>query len=328
MLMAHKLIPLGALVSMSAKLKFRHIEGFRAVLQTGTATGAASLLNVTQPAVSQLMSEMEAVAGFPLFDRRGGRLVPTPLALTLYEEVERCYTGLDHLNAFCSRLGRSQAKSVVIAAVPSLALSIIPSAIARYIKEVRNDYFTLMPRHSNDALQLVGSQKVDLGFGPQRVSAPGIRCETVSEFEAICVLPLGHALAGRECVYARDLNGLPFIAMSRSEGFYELVGGAFEQEGVEITPVAESPMAAAACALVQNGVGVTLVGQGTAAAFLDKPVVFKRFRPRIPFTFYAYWLELSEPPSWRGKFIDIVKSESKKINEVLTEHLGRVDLVD
>ena len=81
---------------MTVKLRFRHIEGFRAVMQTGTATGAASLLNVTQPAVSQLMTEMEGAVGFALFDRRGGRLVPTSHAALLFDEIERCFTGLDH----------------------------------------------------------------------------------------------------------------------------------------------------------------------------------------------------------------------------------------
>jgi DNA-binding transcriptional LysR family regulator len=50
-------------------------------IQTGTVTGAASLLNVSQPAVSQLMTEMKVAVGFALFDRRGGRLERKPASL-------------------------------------------------------------------------------------------------------------------------------------------------------------------------------------------------------------------------------------------------------
>ncbi|MEA2816604.1 MAG: hypothetical protein QOI93_4305, partial [Rhodospirillaceae bacterium] len=139
---------------MTVKLRFRHIEGFRAVMQTGTATGAASLLNVTQPAVSQLMTEMEGAVGFALFDRRGGRLVPTSHAALLFDEIERCFTGLDHVNAFCARLQNSDAHAIVVAAVPSMALTLLPVAIGRYMTDVAKDFFTLFPRHSNEAIRL------------------------------------------------------------------------------------------------------------------------------------------------------------------------------
>jgi len=163
---------------MTVKLRFRHIEGFRAVMQTGTATGAASLLNVTQPAVSQLMTEMEGAVGFALFDRRGGRLVPTSHAALLFDEIERCFTGLDHVNAFCARLQNSDAHA-------SMALTLLPVAIGRYMTDVAKDFFTLFPRHSNEAIRLVGSQKADIGFGSTPVALPGIHCEPISTHEAI-----------------------------------------------------------------------------------------------------------------------------------------------
>jgi len=96
------------------------------------------------------------------------------------------------------------------------------------------------------------------------VALPGIHCEPISTHEAICALPPGHPLAAKPSIRARDLHGQPFITMSRTEGVHELVEGIFQQEKVEVATVAECSMSTAACALVENGVAITLVEQGAA----------------------------------------------------------------
>ncbi len=71
---------------------------------TGSVTGAATRLYVTQPAISHLIRDVEAILGFTLFDRRFGRLVPTARAELLFGEIERSFVSLDYLNDFSSRL--------------------------------------------------------------------------------------------------------------------------------------------------------------------------------------------------------------------------------
>ncbi len=303
---------------MSVKLRFRHIEGFRAVMQTGTATGAASLLNVTQPAVSALMAEMESVVGFSLFDRRGGRLVATANAGLLFDEIERCFTGLDHVNAFCTRLQRSQCHAIAIAAVPSMALSLLPIGIGRHLREVAQDFFTMVPRHSDEAIRLVGSQKADIGFGSKPVDLPGIHCEPISTYELICALPTGHALADRDVIHAADIEGQPFISISRDEGVYEQIEACFQQEAVTPATVAECTLTTGVCALVENGVGMALVEHAAAMLFAERNIVLRRFRPVIAVSFYAYWLKESTAIFRRPNFIAILKEEAGKLS-------GRLD---
>jgi molybdenum-dependent DNA-binding transcriptional regulator ModE len=56
----------------------RQLEIFNAVMISGSASRAAELLQVTQPAVSRAIVDLEEAIGFSLFDRIRGRLVPTP----------------------------------------------------------------------------------------------------------------------------------------------------------------------------------------------------------------------------------------------------------
>lgn len=306
---------------MSGKLRFRHVEGFRAVVQTGTATGAASLLNVTQPAVSQLMSEFEAIVGFPLFDRRGGRLVPTSMASMLFDEIDRCFTGLHHVDSYCAQLRESQSHAITIAAIPNMSLTLLPIAIGRYRRDVAKDFFTLFSRHSDDAFHLVGTQKADIGFGSKPISLPGIECEPISSYTAICALPPDDSLASKSEISVKDLDGKPFIATSRSEASYERFQALFLSEKVQVSTVMECPMVAAACALVENGIGITLIEQCAATFFAGRNIALRRLVPEVPITYYAYWLKKPEPRFKLSTFISILREEGRKMSEALDKRL-------
>ena len=70
-------------------MRLRHIELFHAVLTTGSLTGAAHLLNISQPAASKALQHAEHQLGFALFARVRGRLEPTRNAQMLRPRVDR-----------------------------------------------------------------------------------------------------------------------------------------------------------------------------------------------------------------------------------------------
>ncbi|MDT9646790.1 LysR family transcriptional regulator, partial [Pseudomonas sp. JV245A] len=53
-------------------MRLRHIEIFQAIRQTGSISGAAQLLHVSQPAVTKVLQHAELQLGFPLFLRVRG----------------------------------------------------------------------------------------------------------------------------------------------------------------------------------------------------------------------------------------------------------------
>lgn len=57
---------------------------FKAVYKTGTLTGAAEVLFISQPGVSLHLSSLENYVGYKLFDRTGRKMVPTEKGKVLY----------------------------------------------------------------------------------------------------------------------------------------------------------------------------------------------------------------------------------------------------
>ena len=114
---------------MLTKLTHRQLEAFRAVIETGKVTSAATALNTTQPSVSRMLSDLEHVVGFALFDRRGRQLVPTTEALALYEEVDRSFVGLAEISRVAEDIRDFRTGSLLIAGMPALALKFLPAPL-------------------------------------------------------------------------------------------------------------------------------------------------------------------------------------------------------
>ena len=113
----------------------RQIEAFRAVILTGGVGAAASLINVTQPAVSRMMRDLQSHLGLILFERRGTGLVPTSEALSLYAEVERAFVGLERIEQMATELRTRRAGFLRIAALPALANGFLPRFLGEFLKE-------------------------------------------------------------------------------------------------------------------------------------------------------------------------------------------------
>ncbi|MFC0181630.1 DNA-binding transcriptional regulator, LysR family [Pseudarcicella hirudinis] len=68
-------------------LNLEWLRSFKAIYETGTLTGAAQALYISQPGVSLHLSSLEAYTGYKLFDRSARRMVPTERGKVLYNFI-------------------------------------------------------------------------------------------------------------------------------------------------------------------------------------------------------------------------------------------------
>ena len=74
------------------KITFRQIDAFQTLISSGTVTKTASLLEISQPAVSRLISDLEKGAGFKLFKKiyTGGSItVLTKEYFSIWNRIKR-----------------------------------------------------------------------------------------------------------------------------------------------------------------------------------------------------------------------------------------------
>lgn len=297
---------------MRRKVNLRQIEAFRAVMLAGTTTQAAALLGVTQPAVSRLISELEAEAGILLFARGQGRLRPTPEADSLFNEIERAYIGLDHISNFMRGIRRSGGHLRLIATMP-MAHGILPQAIARFHRERPDTVVVVKTVIRRDVQTWLDTQQFDIALTNFPIEYPASATERLAKVRGVCVLPFGHPLADKELIRATDISDEPFIAMAAETQNRLKVDRAFAKAGVEPKILIEAQTGVIICEFVAAGLGVSVVDPITARSGLEKLVICP-FDPAPEYEFRLLF------PTQRARSTD--SEVFAKIVTALAEELG------
>jgi len=273
--------------AMSLPITHRHIEVFRAVMTAGSVTGAAQLLFTSQPTVSRELARMESLLGYALFERAAGRLRPTARALSLFDEVQRAYQGLDQVVARAQALGRAEDEGLRVLTLPALAHALLPQASADWLRQHPQARLTLTPQESPLLEEWMAAQRFDLGLSEVTASVPGTRSETLVELDEVCVLPAGHRLLEKSVLTPSDFEGERFVSLSAEDPYRRQFDAIFSAAGVQRRLQLETHSAIAVCALVQQGLGIALVNPLTARACAGPGLALRRFSVSVPFRIQA-----------------------------------------
>ncbi|MBP7338486.1 LysR substrate-binding domain-containing protein [Niveispirillum sp.] len=267
-------------------MRMRQIEAFRAVMMSGGVTAAASMLNISQPSVSRLIADLEYSVGFALFERRGGRVHPTAQAETLFEAVQRSFTGLDLLAQAARRIRAHPVGTVRIACLSALATTILPPVLRRFRErhaEVKVTVEALGQRAIEDRVFL---GQADLGIGVATPPREGIRVTPLIRADYVCALPPGHRLLEREMVQVADLAGESFIGpMHEADALWNGIDAALAAHGVMVDRLLECQQSLPIYAYVEAGLGLAIVEPFSARLFRRLGVAVRPVRPAIGFDF-------------------------------------------
>lgn len=187
-------------------LKLRQIEAFRSVMREGSMVRAGAAMSVTQPAVSYLISSLEAEVGFNLFSRRGGKITATPEALQLMAEVDRLYDGVDGIQTAARQIANHERATIRILVTQALA----NGQVVRRIGEFGAAHLGLKLDVDVDrrmtVLHRISSAQADLGVLSLPPEMEGVVATRLFDSEFLCVCPSPGVLDRKPSVTAKDLS--------------------------------------------------------------------------------------------------------------------------
>ncbi|EMF1970730.1 LysR family transcriptional regulator [Klebsiella pneumoniae] len=192
----------------SQRIRLRHLHTFVAVAQQGTLGRAAETLNLSQPALSKTLNELEQLTGTRLFERcRLG----AQLTLVGEQFLTHAVKVLDALNSAGQALNRKEGLNndiVRIGALPTAALGILPTVIGQFHKQQKD--ITLQVATMNNTMLLAGlkSGEIDIGIG--RMSDPelmsGLHYELLFLESLKLVVRPGHPLLQETVTLSRVME--------------------------------------------------------------------------------------------------------------------------
>ncbi len=262
----------------------REIEIFRVVMTTGSATKAARLMNLTQPAISQSLRRLEQSAGLALFQRSGGKLLPTQEARALLAEVDRHFVGMEVIEQRLRSLRQFGVGRIRIASFPDVGVGFLPRVLADLTQERERTLVSLQIMGSPEVRKRILSNEAELGVVADDVSTSGIEATLFAHYFGVVALPAGHALARHKRITPAMLSRYPFIALNPEDSVSLRLDRICRQHGVELRTVVECPFTISQCELVRNQVGIALVNPITACDYLHAGLVFRPFSERLTYT--------------------------------------------
>lgn len=301
---------------MPRQINLRQIEAFKAVIEHGTVSRGAEVLNVSQPAMSKLIAHLEADTALQLFDRMKGRLAPTEHAMRLYDEVGRIFAGVRQLENAVEVIRREEQGRLEVGVMAALAGSFVQRATMRFLENRSGIFCSVQSLTSEWIVDRLVSRKLDVGLVSARISNPYIKLEPLLEHPLVCIMPLGHPLGEKELIEPQDLDGVPFVAYNRDTYFGHIVEGMFETHGVKASVSLVSNVAPTICEFVAAGLGVSLVHPLTVSG-MEHRLVVRRFEPEIMFLFQLG----SSPSSRNARLVEIYSQELKDTAAAISESM-------
>jgi len=277
-------------------MNFRQIEAFRAVMMAGTVSGAGRIMFISQPAVSRLIKDLEFQLGFELFERRSNRLIPTPEATRLHQEVVRSFDGMERIEKTAEAIRNLSVGQLTLISTPMMAYRLVPEILGRFMSDYPGIFVELNIGTREQIVDLVGTQQCDLGIETPPFSDSAIAEVQLSSQPAVCALQEDHPLSCKKTVKPEDLQGVDFVALTRGSILRTDVNAVLRSASVMPKVVAETHTQQSACSMVAAGVGMTLAGPLAVHDIRSDRLCVRPFTPDIPVR-YALLHSALRPPS-------------------------------
>ena len=213
-------------------MTIRHLKIFTTVADEGSMSLAGKKLHITQPSVSQAVSELEKYYGIRLFERLSQKIYLTKegeLMLSFSRHI------LDSFEQMEGALGNAANRSnLTIGCSVSVGTCLINDIIDRAEQKMPDCEINVVVANSSDIEQAVLTNEVDLGIVEGIVKSRELLITPVCEDELVLVCGKTHALAQRKKVTFDQLKEQNYISRESGSTERNQFEKIFEDHGLQL----------------------------------------------------------------------------------------------
>ncbi|WP_276199215.1 pca operon transcription factor PcaQ [Chelatococcus sp. XZ-Ab1] len=250
------------------RVRLRHLRTFLEVSRQHSIGKAAEVLNVSQPAVTKTIRELEAILGAPLFDREG-----RGIRLSHYGEVFLRHAGasIAAVQQGIDSVARARAGGgppIRIGALPTVSTRIMPRAMAQFLAARTGSQTKIVTGENFVLLDQLRLGQLDIVVG--RLAAPeqmaGLAFEHLYAEQVRFVVRTGHPLLSGRLDFAR-IREFPILMPTRGSVIRPFVERFLLAHGIaELPGEIETVSDAFGRAFVRSSDAVWIISEGVVAA--------------------------------------------------------------
>ena len=237
-----------------------YLRAFVEVARCGSFTRAAEKLAVTQPSLSVAIRQLEQALMLKLFDRTTRRLSLTDEGSRFLPTITRILDDFDTALANARTIAERRSGKVSIAALPSVAILLLPSVLADYSAAFPAVKVHLRDDNSSGVWHRVASGEVDFGIAGIVDADPELDFTPLFSDKFGAVFRRDHPLARRTGALAwSELVGYRIIGLAPDTGIQPLLERERSIPEAVRAPMHQTSNILTVLGLVEAGLGVTAI---------------------------------------------------------------------
>lgn len=201
---------------MSDSIEIRHLRYFLAVAQTENFTRAAERLRISQPSISQQITQLERTLRTPLFRRIGKRVHLTDAGTAFRKGAEVVLRKLDDACNSVGDIAGLVTGRVDIGVIPALHVAWVPPMLERMARDYPGVTVGVHEMASSGIETELEAGRWDIGFGLITRNSPNIRYQQLVSEPFALIVSSKNRFANRKSVNLKDLEGERLVMLPES----------------------------------------------------------------------------------------------------------------
>jgi len=285
----------------------KHLRAVVALARYGSFVAAASYLRISQPGLSRIIQQCEAMLGVKLFARGTRSVAQTEAGRAFIPAAERMLGDLQQQTQKARTLDGEMRGQIIIASLMSISHHLLPAALVAFRRKHPKMYVEIKEGLASGVQEDVRSGVADFGIGSAIGLSEGIVAESIVNEPCYLVVPRRHRLSRVATPTLKDIAAEPMISMPSHSGLRRTLDAFASERGVVLDHSIIINQFGSLFDFIARGLGIAIVPASALPPASDFPIAVRRLRPAITRRIGIVRLAERQPTPATEAFLDIFR---------------------
>ena len=239
------------------------LRSFIAVGENLSFRIASEKLNLSQPAVSVHVSDLEESLGVPLLSRTTRSVKITPEGKNFLIRSKRALDELEDVVLDLKEKAALRRGRLSVGCVPSIASSVLPIVLSRFSESYPDIRIQIYDEMADRLYERVLSSEVDLMVGPISPQRSELDFFHLFDDQYVAILPQRHPLTSKKSVTIKNIAKYPLLLLTSPTNVRIVLEKAFQNAQQVFDPVYEVSNPSTIGGMIENELGITALPEMT-----------------------------------------------------------------
>jgi DNA-binding transcriptional LysR family regulator len=270
-------------------ITLRQLQILREVVRTGSERSAAKMLEITQPAVSQQIKQLETMLGVQLFLRDKGRLQPTSQTMMLFRDTDATFVQMERISRTVASLKGIESDTVSIATPHIFCLDLIPRALQRLRPHQPHMIVQIRSGDYHEMVEHILEGRADIALSRLPIDENIFDWVPLVTATNVCVFHAGHRFSQEERITPEEMKGEPLIDVDPQFNSQQMNENALRYMGVEPYLAIQVDVIGQEASFLAAGLGVTITNSFAASQLKAFNLEIRPYEPSSLYHYILFW---------------------------------------